>query len=156
LTLLKNSGLADEYKNGACAVFRLTVDDYHRYAFFDSGYAGNCYRIPGVYHTVGNISDGKFKVYSENTREYTELFTENFGKAIFMEVGALLVGRIMNRPGVSCFSRGDEKGYFCFGGSTIVLFFKENTVKFDSDIEKFSAEGIEVKVGIGEKIGEAF
>ncbi len=155
-SLLKDSELANEYKNGLCLVFRLTVDDYHRYSFFDNGIAGKNVKIPGVYHTVGTISNGVYNVYSENSREYTELFTENFDKVVFMEVGALMVGKIRNKPDVTKFFRGDEKGYFCFGGSTIILFLKENTVLIDDDILELSKNGTEVKVRLGEKIGTRY
>lgn len=49
-----------------------------------------------------------------------------------MEVGAMMVGRITNHEAVPGYvTRGEEKGYFEFGGSTIilltqkVLFFQE-------------------------------
>lgn len=155
-SLLKNSSLASEFANGYCLVFRLSVDDYHRYCFVDDGFVGENSKIDGSYHTVGRVSDGKFNVYSENSREYTELFTDNFGKIIQMEVGAMMVGRIKNRPHVVTFKKGDEKGYFCFGGSTVIVFLRENAAKIDADILELSRLNIETKIKIGEKIGEKY
>ena len=76
----------------------------------------------------------------------------NLGKVIQIEIGALLVGKIINHNNKT-FIKGQEKGYFEFGGSTIVLLLKENTVILDDDIIKYSQQGIEVKVSAGEKIG---
>ena len=70
-----------------------------------------------------------------------------------MEVGALMVGKIVNHD-IKKFKRGDEKGYFLFGGSTVVLFFKENQIEIDEDILKNSKVGLETKVKLGEVIGK--
>ncbi|URZ17448.1 phosphatidylserine decarboxylase [Clostridium felsineum] len=152
--LLKGDELSEKYKNGTCLVFRLTVDDYHRYCFIDEGIIKGNRVIHGRLHTVGPISAKRYKVYSENHREYSILDTKNFDEVVQIEVGALLVGKIKNHS-IKNFKRGQEKGYFCFGGSTIVLLFKENIVKIDEDILNYSKEGIETKVKMGEKIGEA-
>ena len=77
---------------------------------------------------------------------------KNFGEVIQMEVGALMVGKIVNHD-IKTFKRGDEKGYFLFGGSTVVLIFKENVVEIDKDILNNSRLGIETKVKLGEVIG---
>ena len=70
-----------------------------------------------------------------------------------MEVGALLVGKIVNMEKLK-FKKGEEKGWFELGGSTILLFFAENTVNIDKDIISNSYKGIETKVKYGERIGE--
>ena len=151
-SLLKDEYLSNEYKNGTCLVFRLTVDDYHRYCFLDNGSIISKRKINGCLHTVGPMS-AKYKVYSENNREYALLKTKNFDEVIQIEIGALLVGRIINHN-LNTFKKGEEKGYFAFGGSTIVLLFKENIITIDNDIIEKSKEGIETKVKLGEKIGE--
>ena len=78
--------------------------------------------------------------------------TKNFGEVIQMEVGALMVGKIVNHD-IKKFNRGQEKGYFLFGGSTVVLVFKENVVEIDEDIILNSELGIETRVKLGEVIG---
>ena len=65
----------------------------------------------------------------------------------------MLVGRICNRHGVHTFVRGEEKGKFEFGGSTVVLLFERDTVTPDSDLLKNTANGFETVVKLGEKIG---
>lgn len=151
--LLRDKKLALEYKNGLCLVFRLTVDDYHRYSFFDDGFVIRSKRINGVLHTVGPIAFKRYKVFKENQREYSILSTKNFGEVIQMEVGAMMVGKIVNYD-INKFVRGQEKGYFLFGGSTVVLIFKKNSVEIDSDIVSNSRKGIETKVKLGEVIGK--
>ena len=150
--LLRDDILGKGYHNGTCLVFRLTVDDYHRYHYIDNGYVERRKIINGVLHTVGPISSKRHNVYIENQREVSVLKTENIGEIIQIEVGAILVGKITNHK-KDKFKRGDEKGYFSFGGSTILLLFKEGVIKMDTDILKFSKEKIETKVRMGEKIG---
>ena len=150
--LLKDDMLGKSYHNGTCLVFRLTVDDYHRYHYIDDGHVECSRIINGVLHTVGPISSERYNVYIENQREVSVLKTENLGEFIQIEVGAILVGKITNHKAGE-FKRGDEKGYFSFGGSTVLLLFKEGVIKVDSDILKFSKQGIEVVVRMGEKIG---
>lgn len=151
--LLRDDKLAHAYGNGLCMVFRLTVDDYHRYCFIDDGVMGKIEKIKGYFHTVGHISAKDYRVFAENSREYTILHTEHFGEVICMEVGAILVGKINNHLRITSFEKGMEKGYFSFGGSTIVLFFKPNTIQVDQDIMEASRAGYETKICIYERIG---
>ncbi len=152
-SLLKNNQLAKEYEGGYALIFRLTVDDYHRYCYIADGTKTDNVFIPGVLHTVNPIANDYFPIYKENSREYTILRTKEFGDVIVMEVGALLVGKIVNHHGRGEVLRGQEKGYFQFGGSTIVLLIKDNMVKMDKDILRNSHFGIETVVKMGEKIG---
>lgn len=154
-SLLKDPTLAAEYVGGWICIFRLTVDDYHRYCYAFDGEKGENIRINGRLHTVNPIANDHFPIYKENTREYTLLQTREFGQVIAMEVGALLVGKIVNHHGKATVKRGQEKGYFQFGGSTVVLLLKKDTAVFDDDILENSENGIETIVKFGEKIGLA-
>lgn len=151
--LTRDSKISGDYAAGTCLVFRLTVDDYHRYCFFDSGKLVSTKTINGCLHTVGPVSAERYKVYSENYRCVSFLKTEHFDETVTIEVGALLVGKIISHP-MTDFKKGDEKGYFLMGGSTIVILLKRGTVKIDGDILVHSEQGIETKVKMGEKIGE--
>ncbi len=150
--LLRNNELAEKYSGGDCLVFRLTADDCHRYIHFDSGCTLEHKKINGVLHTVRPVSFSRYKVYCENSREYTVMETENFGACVFIEVGAMLIGKIQNNN-KERFSRADEKGYFEYGGSTIILLFEKNKIKVDADITARSENGAETKVQLGERIG---
>ena len=118
----------------------------------DNGRLIKSRKINGILHTVGPIAFKRYKVFKENQREYSLLDTENFGEVIQMEVGALMVGKIVNHD-IKTFVRGQEKGYFLFGGSTVVLLLKKDVVEIDSDIVLNSKLGIETKVKLGEVIG---
>ncbi len=154
-SLLRDEALAEEFNGGVCVIIRLTVDNYHRYCYVDSGNkSDNCY-IPGVLHTVNPVAMEYYKIYAENSREYTVIDSDNFGRLIQMEVGALAVGRISNHHGSGRITKGSEKGYFEFGGSTIVLLFREGCVELDSDIWDNTAEDCETIVKMGERIGRS-
>ena len=148
---LVNTDLKDKYKNGYALVFRLCVDDYHRYSYIDDGVQSTNNHIKGFLHTVIPIAVDNINVFSQNEREWTILHTKNFGDVIEIEVGALMVGKIVNLKESNKFKRGEEKGYFKFGASTIVLLI--NDVKIDDDILENSKNGIETIVKLGEKIG---
>ncbi|CRZ34063.1 phosphatidylserine decarboxylase [Herbinix hemicellulosilytica] len=154
-SLLRSKKLADFYENGTLLIFRLTVDDYHRYCYIDSGRKSKNYRINGVFHTVNPVANDVVPVYKENTREYSILYSENFGKILIMEVGALLVGRIVNYHEKAYVKRGQEKGRFEFGGSTVIVCLEKDRAVIDIDIIQNSLKGIETLVRMGEKIGIA-
>ena len=139
-----------EFKDSYMFIYRLSLDDCHRYYYIDDGVLEKTIRINGRLHTVSD-SSSKYKIYKENERIYSILNTKSFGKIIYMEVGALLVGKIINHN-KKVFSRGEEKGYFLPGGSTIIILVKN--IKVDKDILEYSFKGIETKVKIGEKVGE--
>ena len=149
--LLKSPRLADEYKGGTCLVFRLTVDDYHHYHYFDNGTSEKEVIIPGIFHTVNPIANDYYPIYKTNTRHYTMIHSENFDDVVYMEVGALMVGKIVNANKKE-FKRGEEKGYFEFGGSTVVLLFKKDILNVDEDIIQHSKNHDEVKVKLGERV----
>lgn len=155
--LLEDPAYAEKYRDGLCLVFRLTPDDYHRYVYPDNGTQETTKKIKGILHTVNPISaEGSVNVYVRNSRQWTVLHTEHFGELVQMEVGAMLVGKIRNHylHGGAFFSKLDEKGFFEYGGSTVVLLIPAGVVKIDEDILHYSAQGIETKVVIGERIGE--
>ncbi|MCL1807215.1 MAG: phosphatidylserine decarboxylase [Oscillospiraceae bacterium] len=149
---LKDEKQAADYEGGSFLIFRLRVYDYHRFSFIDDGEVLSRKRIRGWLDTVNQNASGKFTL-SSNVRDVTLLRTQNFGGVLMAEIGAMLVGKIVQTYAEPSFSRGDEKGYFEFGGSTVVLIFKKNMIQLDNDILRHSAEGIETKVTLGEKIG---
>ena len=151
--LLKSRQLAEHYSGGYCLIFRLEVDDYHRYIYIDDGIKSRNIRIGGELHTVNPIALSHYNIYKRNAREFTIMRTENFGYVIQVEVGAMFVGRIVNHHGKSRITRGTEKGYFEFGGSTIVLLIERDRAVIDDDILENSANGCETVVKCGEKIG---
>ena len=154
--LLDGNEIYKDYINGQCLIFRLCVDDYHRYCYIDNGTKSNNTFIQGKLHTVQPIALEKYNIYKRNSREYTILHTENFDDVIQIEVGALIVGKIANLHEEHAFKKGEEKGMFEFGGSTIVLLVKENTVNIDEEILQNTKNGLETIVKYGERIGTKY
>ena len=153
-SLVKSKSLAEKYMGGTLCVFRLTVSDYHHYCYVDEGVKTKNYKIPGVFHTVAPLANDQYPVYAENTREFSVLKSRNFGNILMMEVGAMLVGKIVNHHEKASVQRGMEKGYFEFGGSTVILAFQKGKVQLDEDILTNTKDGFETIVKMGEIIGK--
>jgi phosphatidylserine decarboxylase len=152
---LKEDTLTQEYADGWCFVYRLSPADYHRYCYIDNGYHKKVERIQGVLHSVNPIALSSVKsLLAKNYRELTILYTDNFDEVLHFEIGALLVGKIVQRYRDNYhFKRGEEKGWFEFGGSTIIQLFKKDTIKPDIDILEHSVNHTETLVKMGEKVG---
>ncbi len=153
--LLQNDQLAREYDGGTYLILRLCPVDYHRFHFFDSGICGAPTRVKGEYYSVNPVALKRIpEVFCRNKREYSIFKTDNFGDVLYVEVGATSVGSIIQTfvPD-SGIKRGEEKGYFKFGGSTVLLFFKKNSVIIDNDIIKQTNAGFETKIFAGDIIG---
>lgn len=152
--LLNDRQLADEFDGGICLIFRLAVDNYHRYGWCADGEAESTVRIKGRYHTVQPIAMRRFPIFRENTREYTAVNTDRFGKIVQMEVGALMVGRICNNEADGCRAeKGMEKGRFEFGGSTVIVLLQKDKVEIDKEFFENTGNNLETAVKYGEKIG---
>lgn len=153
-SLLRSERLARHYRGGYAYVFRLTVDDYHRYCYVESGLKSRQRRIPGLFHTVNPAANDQYPIYKENTREYCLIRTVRAGTVVQMEVGALLVGKICNYdPDRQKVRRGQEKGRFQFGGSTVVVFVEPGKVIPDRDLLENTQAGWETAVRYGECVG---
>ena len=153
--LLKDEKLARRYDGGYCLVFRLCVDHYHRYIYFDSGYKYRDRKIRGVFHTVRPAALGRYPVFVQNSREYSVIDTENFGRCVQMEVGAMLVGRIANRdPEAGHVSRGEEKGHFEYGGSTIIILVPADRIRLADEVLNCAEYGLEMPVKMGQPVAE--
>lgn len=151
--LLRDKQLARKYRGGMAAVIRLSVEDYHRYCYVDDGVVGEYRHISGVLHTVQPIANEYYTIYHENTREYCTLHSENFSDVLVMEVGAMLVGRIVNEKNRALVKRGEEKGRFEFGGSTVILLFEKDQVDWSDKLYGRSLHGVETPVKMGEVLG---
>lgn len=145
-SLLRSPRLAKRFRGGYAYVLRLTVEDYHRYLYSVSGKQSKNYHIDGTFHTVNPIANDYLPIYKENTREYTVIRSKEFGDVLQMEVGALLVGKISNHKQSTVVTRGEEKGFFEYGGSTIVVLTQKGLVTPRSDLLTNSKNGYETKV----------
>ncbi len=154
-SMLGDEALAKEFEGGVALVIRLCVQHYHRYCYLDSGSKGENVFIRGRLHTVQPIALRSRPVFCENCREYTVMDTEHFGKVAQCEIGAMLVGKIRNHHGAGQMTRGQEKGMFLYGGSTIVLLLQKGAAVLPEAYFQATEQGIETPVKYGQKIGSS-
>ena len=153
--LLRNRKLAKAYAGGYLWVFRLSVEDYHRYIYIDRGVESESVRIPRRISYGQSCGERCISCLQGKYQGIFLLRTENFGTVLQMEVGALLVGKIENHRQGRVFRRGQEKGAFAFGGSTILLMTQKGRVYPDQDLLEYSRRGIEVSGAAGRSRGES-
>ncbi len=145
----------DEWMGGTCVKVRLAPFDYHRFCYIDNGYHGPVVHVDGHLHSISPLAlQHRLKILHGNLRDIVVLETENFGKVAHIDIGAITVGRIHQHycQGTN-FRKGQEKGYFEFGGSTIVLLFGPGRIRIDEDILHYSRKGIESLVRYGGPVG---
>lgn len=154
----KNEELAEKYKGGIMVIVRLAPVDYHRFHFPADGKISESKKIEGYYYSVSPHAIRKnFRIFCENKREYSILSTEKYGDICIAEIGATMVGGIEQTYKPNTFvEKGEEKGYFYFGGSTVIMFLEKDRVEIDRDILENSINGLETKVFMGEGIGKSF
>jgi phosphatidylserine decarboxylase len=136
-------------------VFRLCPSDYHRFHFFDSGRMVANTTISGQLDSVNPWALSlKPDIFLKNYRQVSMLDTDNFGRVLMAEVGAFCVGRIVNSHTEALFGRGQEKGYFRFGASTVVLLTSDRVQPDQDIIDSVQTRNCESKVSLGERIGQ--
>lgn len=150
--LLDNLEISQLFIGGTACVYRLTIEDYHRYVACETGVILYQVSIKGKLHTVREIALKRVLAYKENQREYCLINHQPNGPVLQMEVGALTVGSIHNYKGQFLY-RGVEKGFFSLGGSTILVIYPANAIVVDEDIWEQSRRGIESQVRLGERVG---
>ncbi|MBM3198410.1 MAG: phosphatidylserine decarboxylase [Chlamydiae bacterium] len=155
--LLQSSSLYEAYKDGTLVLARLCPTDYHRFHFPVHCIPSVARPMKGDLYSVNPIALRKrIEILAQNKRQLTLLQTKNFGRVLFIEVGATFVGSIHQTfvPGES-YAKGDEKGYFSFGGSTLLLFFEQGRIQLDQDLIEASASRLEVKGLMGQSLGRS-
>lgn len=153
--LLRDGALAEAFHGGDCLIIRLTPSDYHHYCYIDDGVQGENHFIEGELHSVQSAACERYPVYTLNRRCWTLLETERFGPVVQTEVGALVVGGIVNERENAPFRRGEEMGHFELAGSTVVLFFQKGRITLDEHIRRHLKTGREFRVTQGMCIGGA-
>jgi len=151
--LLGDSAVAEDYEGAAAIVVRLAPCDYHRFHFPDSGIATSARLVSGRLHSVHPIALENNARSFDNKRTITFLESESFGRVTLVEVGAFAVGTIVQTYQPGQVARGQEKGYFRLGGSTVVVLVPSNRLTLDEDIVAASERGLETFVKMGTSIG---
>ena len=149
--LLQDANLAKEFEGGTLCLYRLGIEDYHRYIACETGDILYKKNIAGKLHTIRQLAQEIYPVFKENKRCLT-IINSQHGKVVQMEIGALLVGRIHNHP-LASLVKGQEKGYFGLGGSSIIVLYPKDSIELDQDIWHYSQQDIEIQVSLGERIG---
>lgn len=150
--LLGNAEQARRYEKGSLLISRLCPVDYHRFHFPCSGTPGEAKKINGPLYSVSPIALRKRpSILWENKREITVLRTEGLGEVLLLEIGATCVGSIVQTytPGKAVM-KGDEKGYFRFGGSCFITIFEPGSIRFAEDLVEHSKAGREVYARMGD------
>ena len=145
--------LARKYENGTLVIVRLAPADYHRFHFPVDGEISETKKIEGNYYSVSTHAiRTNFKIFCENKREFAILKTQKFGDIAMADIGATMVGSIVQTYVPNTFVRkGQEKGYFLFGGSTCILIFEKDKIQIDEDILENTKNKIETRIYMGEK-----
>lgn len=153
--LLQNEKLAVEYCQGSMAMARLCPTDYHRFHFPCACIPGDSRLINGWLYSVNPIAiKQNIDIFTQNKRTICVLETENFGKVLFLEIGATNVGSI-NQTYVphKKQAKGAEKGYFAFGGSALIILFQPNKIIFDADLIAATQQNLEIRCLMGQSMG---
>ncbi|KAF8753348.1 Phosphatidylserine decarboxylase proenzyme 3 [Rhizoctonia solani] len=146
---------APKYDGGALGIFRLAPQDYHRFHSPVDGVVGPMTYIAGEYYTVNpQAIRTQLDVYGDNARKIVPIDSPVFGRVMCVCVGAMMVGSIVTtvKEGESI-ARGQEFGYFAFGGSTIVILFEKGKLKWDDDLLSNSSSTLETLVRVGMGVG---
>jgi len=150
---LQNDKLAEKYKDGTLIIVRLCPTDYHRYHFPLAGEIQKDVSISGDLYSVSPIAiKKKIEIFCMNKRSYLQVSNQYIGDYIIAEVGATMVGSIIRTYADKKVEKGEEMGYFKFGGSTIVLLFEKGEIIVDNDLIENTLKGIETEVKVGERI----
>jgi phosphatidylserine decarboxylase len=152
--LVGNAQIAKIFEGGPLVIARLCPVDYHRYHYPDNGKVLDHFRVAGAYDSVNPLAlKYKNQIFIKNERYTSILQTENFGRLAYIEVGAICVGKIVqSHPWSKPFTRGEEKGYFLFGGSTVILLGEKGAWKPSQDIMSNTLNGIETYLQLGQEV----
>jgi len=156
-SFLQNEEAAKRYEGGSLAIIRLCPTDYHRFHFVADGTPLQARDIQGDLHSVNPIAlRRRLSILWTNKRVMTDFKTDLFGTVQYVEVGAICVGTIHQtyQPNIPV-KKGDEKGYFSFGGSCLVLLFEKGRILFDEDLVINSQKGFETKANFGQSLGRS-
>lgn len=155
--LLIDAELSAKFAGGAMLISRLCPVDYHRFHFPVGGVPGESKLIEGYLYSVSPLAlRRRLRYLIENKRVVTRVESPVFGTVALVEVGATNVGSIQQSyvPGRAV-AKGEEKGFFAFGGSCVITLFERGRIRFDADLVTQSGQQIETYARMGDRLGEA-
>ena len=154
---LGDADLAKRYEGGSMILSRLCPVDYHRFHFPCEGNPGPPRFINGWLYSVNPIAlVTRPSIFWENKRVVTAIESPSLGQVQFVDIGATMVGSIRQTytPGETV-AKGEEKGYFAFGGSSVAVLFEKGRIEFDADLLENTVNGFETYARVSERMGRA-
>jgi phosphatidylserine decarboxylase len=150
--LFLDRSLAERYQKGSAVLSRLCPTDYHRFHFATAGTPSLPKLAQGPLYSVSPLALRQHLSYLwQNKRMITQLETENLGLVTIVEFGATNVGSIHQTfQSGSPVSKGQEKGYFSFGGSATMTFFEPDQVRLMPDLIEHSQATRELYARMGD------
>lgn len=147
--LLDSSPYKDAFKGGIYMHSFLYIDDYHRYHVPVGGTVKEIRNISGrVYLDVRRNPDGSLDVVDGDTYQFNQerglivIDSPEVGLVAVLPIGMAYVSSVNLTPEVGAeLQKGDEFGFFLFGGSDIVIVFQDNGVVLDADIGRKYLQG---------------
>lgn len=154
--LLSDEDGANRYKGGSVVVIRLAPPDYHRFHFPVDGTPESVRLINGSLFSVNPFALSRgFASYTENKRMATVIKSTQCGLVTMVEVGATNVGSIhQTYIDGRDYQKGEEKGFFSFGGSAIVLLFEKGKINIAEDLLQATKQGLETFCKMGQPLSE--
>jgi len=149
LQLLEGSPYQDRFVDGIFMHSFLGPNDYHRFHAPVRGTVLECRAIQAKVYLDVKIEDGEFTAPDGGGYEFTQtrgliIFDSPLGLVAVLPIGMAQVSSV-NMVAVegAYLNKGDEFGYFQFGGSDIIMLFEG-----DRNIEVTCAPGIHTNVGM--------
>ena len=155
LELLQSRELADQYQGGTMVLSRLCPLDYHRFHFPVAGLPTRPTLINGPLYSVNPIAlRQNIHIFTENKRAYCRVRSPEFGQVLMFEVGATNVGSFeyTYAPGQPV-AKGDEKGFFKFGGSSMITLFEKDRIRLAADLIENTRSTRELYARMGDNLG---
>jgi phosphatidylserine decarboxylase len=147
--LLEGSPYQDAFKNGMYTHSFLNGNDYHRYHLPVGGDIKEVRRIQGrVYMDMVRKADGSLQALDGDTYQYNQerglivIDSPEVGLVAVLPIGMGPISSVNLTPEIGAtLQKGDEFGYFMFGGSDIVMLFQNNKVIINAEVGKKYLQG---------------
>lgn len=151
LGLLDGSPYQDKFRGGLFTHSFLNVNDYHRYHVPVGGVVKEARKIPGkVTMDVVKLPDGSLNVVDGTGYQFTQdrgllVLDSPHGLVAVLPIGMAQVSSVTLTAEVgAALVKGEEFGFFAFGGSDIVMLFEAGKVQFDAKVGTHYNQGKEV------------
>lgn len=151
--LLADEADAELFDGGSAGIVRLYARDCHRIYFPCSGVVHPPRRIAGHYYAVTPFPGNDISHFARNQRVVTRFDSDAFGPIAFVDIGGFCISSIVSTatPGTHV-EKGDEKSYFRYGGSTLVMLATRDALKYEPPFIAASAQGAETPILIGQRV----